>query len=192
MLNLEQIGHKITKQRKLKQMTQKELAEALYVTHQAVSKWENGKSVPSIEILYDITQLFNISIDYLLDDSDIPETDYEMQFKQYPRKAVISKFLHNNSCCDNLEDIFYLLQTEERDMIIELIISQNIVIDFEKVWHIFSKSERIKIISVILSGKFEYDLHNIYQRLTRTEQLLIQSKDKEGNYSIHTNKGVIL
>jgi len=192
MLNLEQIGHKITEQRKLNQMTQKELAQALYVTHQAVSKWENGKSVPSIEILYDMTQLFNISIDYLLDDSDILETDYEIQLKQFPRKAVISKFLHNNSCCDNLEDIFYLLHTDERDMIIELVISKNILVDLDKVWHIFSKPERIKIISVILSKKFEYDLQDIYHRLTRTEQLLIQSKDKKGTYSIHTNKGVIL
>ena len=186
MLNLEQIGHKISEQRKLKNMTQKELAETLFVTHQAVSKWEKGKSIPSIEILYEITQLFNISIDYLLDDSDILETDYEMQFKQYPRKSVISKFLQSNQCCNNLEDIFYLLNAEERDVIIDLILSQKVQADLDKIWHVFSKKERIKIISIILSDKYEYDLQNIYHRLTRTEQLLIQSKDKEGIYLLHT------
>lgn len=192
MLNLEQIGHKITEQRKRLNLTQKELSNALYVTHQAVSKWEKGKSVPSIEILYEMTKLFNISIDYLLDDSFIEENDYEMQFKQYPRKAVISKYIHNNQCCNNLEDIFYLLNTEERDGIIDLLLSKKIQVDLDKVWHVFSKPERIKIISVILSKKYEYDLQFIYQRLTRTEQLLIQSKDKDGTYFFHKNKGVIL
>jgi transcriptional regulator with XRE-family HTH domain len=183
MLNLEQIGHKITEQRKRLNLTQKSLAETLFVTHQAVSKWEKGKSIPSIEILFEMTQLFNISIDYLLDDSIIEDTDYELQFKQNPRKAVISKFLHSNQCCNNLEDIFYLLNNEERDQIIDLLLSKKIQVDLDKVWHVFSKPERIKIISVILSKKYEYDLQIIYPRLTRTEQLLIQSKDKDGKYS---------
>ncbi|MBI9010388.1 MAG: helix-turn-helix transcriptional regulator [Tenericutes bacterium] len=37
-----------------------ELEEALYVTHQAVSKWENVKSIASIEILYDLNKLFSV------------------------------------------------------------------------------------------------------------------------------------
>ena len=164
-------------------MTQKDLAETLYVTHQAVSKWEKGRSIPSIEILFEMTQLFNISIDNLLDDSIIEDTNYEMQFKQNPRKAVISKFLRSDQCCNNLEDIFYLLNNEERDQIIDLLLSKKIIVDLDQVWHVFSKAERIKIISVILSKKYEYDLQILYQRLTRTEQLLIQSKDKEGKYS---------
>ena len=115
MLNLEQIGHKITEQRKILNMTQKELSKTLFVTHQAVSKWENGKSIPSIEILYQMTKLFNISIDSILDNSEINEDDYEIQLKQYPREAVISKFLQHKNCCDNFEDIFYLLNTKERN-----------------------------------------------------------------------------
>lgn len=183
MLNLEQIGQKITEQRKKLNLTQKELAESLYVTHQAVSKWEKGKSVPSIEIMYDMTQLFNISIDYLLDDTEIKEDNYELQLRQYPRKAVISKFLQKENCCNNLESIFYLLNTEERNDIVDLILSKKVHVDLEKVWHVFSKTERIKIISVILSKKYTYDLYEIYPRLTRTEQLLIQSKDNKGTYS---------
>ena len=76
MLNLTQIGHKITEHRKRLNLTQKELAETLYVTHQSVSKWEKGKSIPSIEILFEMTKLFEISIDYLLDDSIIEDKDY--------------------------------------------------------------------------------------------------------------------
>ncbi|MCK5731991.1 MAG: helix-turn-helix transcriptional regulator, partial [Tenericutes bacterium] len=88
MLNLKKIGKKITELRKEKNMKQNELAEALYVTHQAVSKWENGKSIPSIEILYELTKLFKVSIDFLLDNSDIKTDDYETLFNNYPRRSV--------------------------------------------------------------------------------------------------------
>lgn len=52
-------------------MTQEELASKLYVTRNAVSKWETGKGYPSIDSLKDISKLFNISIDELINDKDI-------------------------------------------------------------------------------------------------------------------------
>ena len=61
MLNLNMIGQKIAQLRIQQNMNQEALADALYVTRQAVSKWEMGKSIPSIEILISLTQLFNIS-----------------------------------------------------------------------------------------------------------------------------------
>ena len=85
-------------------MTQNELAETLFVTHQAVSKWENGKSVPSIEILYELTKLFNVSIDFLLDNSDIMKDDYQSLFKNYARDVVITKFLQNENICDDRKE----------------------------------------------------------------------------------------
>ena len=46
--------------------TQKEFADKLGVTYQAVSKWENGKNMPDIILLKEISTLFNIDIDELL------------------------------------------------------------------------------------------------------------------------------
>ena len=89
MLDLEKIGKRIAIKRKELNITQNSLAEQLYVTHQAVSKWENGKSIPSLELLFELTKLFNISIDYLLDDTDIADNDYEKLFKNYPRDIVL-------------------------------------------------------------------------------------------------------
>jgi len=62
----EKIGKFISELRKSKGLTQKELADMLGVTFQAVSKWERGQNVPDIAILKDISRIFNINIDDIL------------------------------------------------------------------------------------------------------------------------------
>ena len=47
-------------------LTQDEMAEKLMVTRQAVSRWETGETIPSIDTLITISQTFAVSIDYLL------------------------------------------------------------------------------------------------------------------------------
>ena len=47
-------------------LSQDELAEKVYVTRQAVSRWENGDTVPNIETLKLLSKLFNVSINTLL------------------------------------------------------------------------------------------------------------------------------
>ena len=52
--------------RKSRGMTQEELAEALYVSRTAISKWESGRGYPSIDSLKEISSYFSVSIDQLL------------------------------------------------------------------------------------------------------------------------------
>jgi len=66
-MNQEKIGQFIKKIREENKLTQKELADKLGVTYQAVSKWENGKNVPDISILKEMSKMFNIDIDEILD-----------------------------------------------------------------------------------------------------------------------------
>ena len=47
-------------------MSQDELAEKVFVTRQAVSRWENGDTVPSTDTLKLLSKLFNVSINTLL------------------------------------------------------------------------------------------------------------------------------
>ena len=47
-------------------MSQDELAEKVFVTRQAVSRWENGETVPNTETLKSLSRLFNVSINTLL------------------------------------------------------------------------------------------------------------------------------
>ena len=173
MLNLEKVGNKISTLRKEQNMKQNELADALYVTHQAVSKWENGKSIPSIEILYELTKLFNVSIDYLLDDSEILNDDYESLFRNYPRKVVIRKFLQKDNLNDEVEKIFYLLKNEERKILLDQIISKKVSISIKDIWHMLSRNERWYILNIIVSKKVKYDINKIYNQLNDLERQLV-------------------
>lgn len=61
-----EFSEKLQELRKCKGLTQEELAQALYVSRTAVSKWESGRGMPNIESLKDISMFFNVSIDELL------------------------------------------------------------------------------------------------------------------------------
>ena len=64
-------GEKIQKLRNQNNWTQEQLAEKLYVSRTAVSKWESGKGYPNIDSLKDIAKLFNKTIDELLSSEEI-------------------------------------------------------------------------------------------------------------------------
>ncbi len=66
MLDREKVGRAISEQRKIKGMTQKQLADMLNVSYQAVSKWEQGICLPSVDMIYDIAQILEITVDFLL------------------------------------------------------------------------------------------------------------------------------
>ncbi len=55
--------------RKSQGMTQENLAEKLQISRQAVAKWENGMAYPDILNLIQLSELFNITIDYLVKDN---------------------------------------------------------------------------------------------------------------------------
>ena len=66
-----EFGEKIQKLRNENKWTQEQLAEKLYVSRTAVSKWESGKGYPNIDSLKDIAKLFNKTIDELLSSEEI-------------------------------------------------------------------------------------------------------------------------
>ena len=74
MLDQKKTGERIAELRKSKNLTQTALAEMLHVSHQAVSKWENGVALPDIEVLLRMREVFGISIDELLDSNPKAET----------------------------------------------------------------------------------------------------------------------
>lgn len=57
----------LKKLRKVKGLSQIELAKKLGVSQETVSKWESGKVIPDIKNLISMKTIFNVSIDYLLD-----------------------------------------------------------------------------------------------------------------------------
>lgn len=63
------LGLKIKELRKQNNITQDKLAEYLNISYQAISKWENGSAYPDIKLLPSIANYFDVSIDYLLENT---------------------------------------------------------------------------------------------------------------------------
>lgn len=59
-------SERLKREREKKGWSQTELAEKIHVSRQSVSKWETGKNYPSIEVIIDLSDLFDITIDELL------------------------------------------------------------------------------------------------------------------------------
>ena len=66
-----EFNEKLQELRKKKGLTQEELAEILFVSRTAVSKWESGRGYPNIESLKAISAFFGITIDKLLSGAEL-------------------------------------------------------------------------------------------------------------------------
>ncbi len=69
-MNLAELGIRIKSQRKKKQLTQGQLANSLYISAQAVSKWERGENAPDISLLPKLSILLDRSIEWIISGED--------------------------------------------------------------------------------------------------------------------------
>ncbi|WP_394267804.1 helix-turn-helix domain-containing protein [Limosilactobacillus vaginalis] len=99
------IGDKIHELRSIHRLSQTELAKALHVSQQVITKWENNKSEPSSSAVNDLASYFNVSSDYLLGrtSSKLPEKDLS------PNQKLIAYSIDPDT------------SDEERDAIIEMV-----------------------------------------------------------------------
>lgn len=173
MLDLIKIGNKISTRRKELNMTQYDIADKLFVTHQAVSKWENGKSIPTIEVMIPLTKLLQFSIDYLLDHSEIDEFDYESLFKNYSREVVFNRILNQIEESNDTSKFFYLLTNEERKQYLQSLFNNNLCSRITNIWPYLTMDERYITIAAINRGDCEFSLDSIRTQLTKEERILI-------------------
>ena len=66
-----EFNQKLQELRKQKGLTQEELAEQLYVSRTAISKWESGRGYPNIESLRAIAKFFSVTLDDLLSSDEV-------------------------------------------------------------------------------------------------------------------------
>lgn len=91
-------GEKLFKLRKERGLSQEALAEKVNTTRQAISKWENNQGFPETEKLMLLSNIFEVSIDYLLKDSE--STDAQSTDGYYvSREKAESWILHEKKFC---------------------------------------------------------------------------------------------
>ncbi len=86
---------KLAELRKSKGMTQEELAEALFVSRTAVSKWESGRGYPSIDSLKELSHFFSVTIDELICPQEI------ITAAENDQRAMIGKYV--SVICNTLD-----------------------------------------------------------------------------------------
>lgn len=99
MVNKIHFGKRISVLRRKAGLSQTELAEKLGVTPQAVSKWECGNAVPDVDILLELSHLYKVTINEMLEDTDLL---YTLTDKETGRSGIA-----------------YFVPEEERDYNIE-------------------------------------------------------------------------
>ena len=95
-----EFNEKLQELRKSKSLTQEELAEALFVSRTAISKWEQGRGYPSIDSLKEISRFFSVSIDDLICSEEIVSAAAD------EKKECVEKYI--SLICNTL-DIFLAL-----------------------------------------------------------------------------------
>jgi transcriptional regulator with XRE-family HTH domain len=175
MISAKQIGSNIANLRKQSNMTQQDLASILFVTHQAISKWEQGKSIPSLDILYAITKQFSITIDSLLENATITDDNYKDQLRKGNRDAIITQLINSNTL---LTEYFYLLQEKERNRVLKTFLETNKDNQIMDCFHILSHTERLYVLH-ILTQKPQISIASISSLLSQEERSYYHNHKKK-------------
>ena len=133
MLHSLEIGKKIEKYRASLQISQTLLAKLLGVSSQAVSKWECGTSIPDINNLVMLTEIFGIRLETMLDyrcDFDAPDLRTKSLISQANYSIVVKKsnqkLLPNSFKKNRVENVFYL-EFKQDNMVISNFITKKCV-----------------------------------------------------------------
>lgn len=90
------LGEKILKLRSTAKMSQGDLAEKLNVSRQSISKWETNQSVPEMDKLIQLSDLFHISLDDLVRSKDPEENDNPKEDTSTPPPQQTQILIHHS------------------------------------------------------------------------------------------------
>lgn len=99
------IGEFIKKQRTVKNLTQKQLAEKLGVTDKAISRWETGKGVPDVSLLIPLSNALEVSVHEILLGEKI---EGEKKIEKY-EETIVNTLTTNKKQISSLHKIIYAL-----------------------------------------------------------------------------------
>jgi len=147
MLDFMAIGNKIRELRVEHHFSQDQIAEMLYVSRQAVSRWELGQTLPSVDNLIELSTLFHLPFEEILCMNKVVTIDPSDLFLGHDRMFVIKKIL-DGSLKVHLPDVFYR----------------------------FSNAERMIVLKAIENGTYQTDNNRLWVKLMPEEQKYLQKK----------------
>ena len=150
------ISQKILLQRKKKGISQEDLANALNVSRQAVSKWESSQSVPDMDKIVALSSYFNITTDYLLKD-EIETIDGA---DNYSSKNVDMQMLNKELSENDFQNIRYEAEKKKHT----------------SYWLLFSYQERVIDLCVCFGTKdtvLKLATRNIYRMNSQFSNTII-------------------
>lgn len=138
------LNDKIKALRKMNNMTQEELADKLYVSRQAITKWESGLGTPDISNIEAIAKLFNLSIDELLsNDLNINKDNVSRtEFDIFNKKSFNLKVGTINKLDVTTSDIEKVIVEVRTDLSIEAYKIIKIKLDEEKDINLVAKDNK--------------------------------------------------
>jgi class 3 adenylate cyclase len=92
-MNLRKLGERIRSQREKRHLRQVDLASALQISAQAVSKWERGENAPDLSVILELSRLLGVSVEWLLggmaaDSDTFPATVFCTSLQGFAQKAA--------------------------------------------------------------------------------------------------------
>lgn len=151
-----ELNEKLQELRKQKRLTQEELAESLYVSRTAISKWEAGRGYPSIDSLKSIAKFFGVTIDELLSSDElliIAEEDTK-QKKNHFRDLVFGLL----DC--SIAMFFFLPFFGQK---VNAIVQEVSLLSLTEIAPYLRISYFVVVIGIIVSGILTLALQNCYQ-----------------------------
>lgn len=108
------IGKNLQELRKMKKYTQQDLANELQYSDKAISKWEKGESLPDIEILYQICNLYGVTLDFLTHEGSYAEKkEYVIPRYELRNKVLVTLLVSSLVWLAVLLSYIYILQQKQ-------------------------------------------------------------------------------
>lgn len=148
MLDFQAVGGQIHKLRSQNGYSQDKLAEILFVTRQAVSRWELGQTLPSVDNLAELCKLFNVTFEELLCMGQPVSFAEDDIFKGHSREFVVNSIV-SGKLKVNLLDVLYSFSPSERAVILKAVKERKIKTDLAELFPALTKNEKIYLGGII-------------------------------------------
>ncbi len=106
-------SEKLLTLRKSKDLTQEQLAEQLNVSRQSISKWELGQAIPELDKIVELSNIFDVTMDYLLKPSEIDELSVKTEILEKQQQQMLLRekkrgiIQHCIICCVGVYLLFF-------------------------------------------------------------------------------------